>query len=147
MNDEPALPLPTPLLRFVALFNGGQCWESHEVLEGPWRAEGSEFYHGLILYASAFVHLQRGNAHGIVAQLEKARKALAQYEPEYLGVDVTLLRQDAIRLMAEVRRHRSEPPSLWTDRIDQPKLQLDTRRIRGTEPELGEVGSEYGDRP
>ncbi len=59
MSSRPA-PFPTALEAFVELFNQEAFWESHEVLEGPWRETRSDFYHGLILYASAFVHVQRG---------------------------------------------------------------------------------------
>ena len=70
--------LPQALHRFLELFNAREYWESHEVLEGPWREWGSDFYQGLILYASAFVHAQRGNPRGIRAQLEKAERKLAR---------------------------------------------------------------------
>ena len=43
--------LPQALHRFLELFNAREYWESHEVLEGPWREGGSDFYQGLILYA------------------------------------------------------------------------------------------------
>ena len=69
----------------MELFNQEAFWESHEVLEGPWRETGSDFYHGLILYASAFVHVQRGNPHGIGAQLVKAERFLQEFRPAYLG--------------------------------------------------------------
>jgi hypothetical protein len=62
--------LPEPLVDFVARFNAREFWESHEVLEIPWRTGRSEFYHGLILYASAFVH-------AILAEAERYRQRAA----------------------------------------------------------------------
>lgn len=51
----------------VALFNGGQFFECHEVLEQAWlSAQGAEklFLQGLIQVAVAFYHLRRGNFPG-----------------------------------------------------------------------------------
>ncbi|MFW6175509.1 MAG: DUF309 domain-containing protein, partial [Acidobacteriota bacterium] len=87
--------LPEPLLAFRDLFREGRYWESHEALEGAWRESRSELYHGLILYASAFVHAARDNAHGIVAQLDKTLDALSDHPDAYLGVDVAEIREHA----------------------------------------------------
>ncbi len=133
---EPASPFPTPLRRFQALFNAQEFWESHEVLEGPWREHGSDFYQGLILYASAFVHVQRDNPHGIAAQLRKARRALAPYEPAYLGVDTAAIRRHARELVQLVEETRTDPPDRWEERVGFPRLELRPGLIRGSEPEL-----------
>jgi len=85
----------SPLADFVRTFNAGRYWEAHEVLEAAWRESKSEFYHGLILYASAMVHVERGNAHGVTAQLGKAVRALAPYRPGHMGVDVEAIFRDA----------------------------------------------------
>lgn len=109
------------------------------MLEVPWRASGSGFYHGLILYASAFVHVKRDNAHGIAAQLRKAEDALRPYEPAYLGIDVRRIRRDAAALRRLVEADApSSPPSgkPWRDRIDFPRIHLDPDRLLGSEPEL-----------
>jgi uncharacterized protein len=120
--------LPAPFLRFVELFNAGSYWESHEVLEGPWREGRSEFYHGLILYASAFVHALRGNPRGVDAQLAKAERALAPFQPHYLGVDVAAVLASAAhcRALAGAGRTDARPPA----------LRLAPELLRGTEPEL-----------
>jgi len=126
-------PFPEPLRRFVELFNAEEFWESHEVLEGPWRAGRSQFYHGLILYASAFVHLQRKNAHGVGAQLRKARVALEGYAPAYLGVDVGEVLE---RCEAGERRVASGVgPATWAGWTP-PRLELRPDLLRGDEPEL-----------
>lgn len=124
-------PFPGPLVRFVELFNGRAFWESHEVLEGPWRQEGSAFYHGLILYASAFVHVQRNNAHGIAAQLQKAERTLAPFAPRYLGVHVSEILDRIGTAGDELKR---EVPVAF------PSIRLDPSRVRGDEPELGGPG-------
>ena len=128
--------LPQALHRFLELFNAREYWESHEVLEGPWRERGSDFYQGLILYASAFVHAQRGNPRGIVAQLVKAERKLAGYRPYYLGVDVDGVLAHAARCRELVERRRDEEARSWLGVADVPRLELDTRLVRGDEPEL-----------
>ncbi len=129
--------LPDVLLRFVELFNREEFWECHEVLEDAWRESGSDFYHGLILYASAFVHARRGNRHGILAQLEKATAEIAPYPPAYLGLDVAKIRRHAARCRRLVEA-RKEPPEgkTWTDVVPFLKLELTRGRIRGDESEL-----------
>lgn len=109
------------------------------MLESPWRRDGSDFYHGLILYASAFVHVKRDNAHGIAAQLRKAEAALRPYEPAYLGVDVQqiLERAAALRRCVEASDASGEDVERpWRDRVTFPRIQLDRKRLLGSEPEL-----------
>ncbi len=127
---------PTALERFVDLFNREEFWASHEVLEDDWRRVGSDFYQGLILYASAFVHAVRGNPHGIVAQLDKAEERLAQYSPSYLGVEVKALLEHAARCRRIVGEAGDLPRAEWERRIPFPRLRLRRELIRGDEPEL-----------
>lgn len=136
-RDGGEIALPPELVRFAELFRAGRFWDSHEVLEDPWRATGSTFYHGLILLASAWVHVGRENAHGIDAQLRKATEALDGLPPEYLGVDVAALRRAAVRGRSAVAEHRGDPPERWIERVPPPSLALDPGNVRGDEPELG----------
>ena len=128
--------IPQTFHRFLELFNAREYWESHEVLEGPWREAGSDFYQGLILYASAFVHAQRGNAHGVGAQLEKAERKLAAYRPCYLGIDVNTVLAHAARCREIVELRPDDDPRAWLRIADVPHLQLDAQLVRGDEPEL-----------
>lgn len=129
-------PFPQPLQRFVDLFNAEAFWESHEVLEGAWRAGRSSFYHGLILYASAWVHHGRRNAHGVGAQLRKARVALDGYPPAYLGVDVREVLERCVE--GERRVAGGVEPVRWKGWLP-PTLVLNPRLLRGDEVELGEA--------
>ena len=132
--------LPGALRRYVELVNEGEFWESHEALEGPWRETRSEFYHGLILYASAFVHARRGTPHGIVAQLEKAEEALHAYPDAYLGLDVAAIRDHARRTRTAVEARRGdrgqEEAVDWSRVVGWPALDPHPDRVRGDEPEL-----------
>jgi uncharacterized protein len=127
---------PRSLQRFVELFNHEAFWESHEVLEAPWRKAHSGFYKGLILLASAWVHVQRGNARGIEAQLRKSLRQLGPYRPAYLGVDVDAVLAHAEAALADVARHRGAEGHRWESLLPPPRLALEPERLRGDEPEL-----------
>jgi hypothetical protein len=65
----------------VALFNRGEYFEAHEVLETPWkRLRGAErdLYQGLIKAAAAFHHASRGKLRSALLLL---RRAVAQLGP------------------------------------------------------------------
>ena len=134
MSAHPTL-FPTALEAFVELFNQEAFWESHEVLEGPWRETRSDFYHGLILYASAFVHVQRGNVHGVRAQLVKAERALQAFGPNYLGVDVASILGQAAACRQAVEADPDETGGRWRQAIRYPTIELQSAHLRGDEPE------------
>src|SRR5690606_27554421 len=71
-------------------------------LEESWRALRSDFYQGLIIYASAFVHAQRGNPTGVRKQLAKVQRRLPPYRPHYLGIDVDEVLATTAHLLALV---------------------------------------------
>jgi predicted metal-dependent hydrolase len=124
--------MPTPpeaLLRFRDLFDRGQYWESHEVLEAEWRRTGSRFYHALILYASAWVHFSRRNRHGVLAQLRKAGPLLESYRPGYLGVDVEAILVDCEILRVNLEEGRFSEVT--------PRIRSREELFSGKEPELG----------
>ncbi|MEM6672477.1 MAG: DUF309 domain-containing protein [Planctomycetota bacterium] len=129
-GDAPIEP-PAALLAFLELFERGEYWESHEALEGPWRANRSALYKGLILYASAWVHWQRGNAHGVKAQLQKAREHLAVYPDRYLGIDVESVRAHCGEAQARVARGAG-----WEADVRPRALRVEPSWIRGDEAEL-----------
>lgn len=130
--------VPGVLRDFADLVRTGAYWESHEILEGPWRETGSDFLQGLILYASAFVHLKRENAHGVRAQLAKALAALEGYPEAYLGIDVKRVRDHA-RRTRKLLGPGGSPPAGWPERIERPEVTLRPERIRGDEPELAQL--------
>jgi hypothetical protein len=131
---------------FLRLFNAGAFWESHEALEPAWRETGSEFYHGLILFASAFVHVQRGNRHGIAAQLEKAQPFLERRCPHYLGLDVDKMLEHAAVSRHIVAENREAPDDAWEVLVPLPRLRYDPARVRGDEPELDHGSAAAPDR-
>ena len=83
--------------KFIALFNGKDFFEAHEVLEAVWMETGGtdkDFYKGLIQCAVAFVHLDRNNYKGATKLFRTACGYLRHFLPEYEGIDTQdLLRQ------------------------------------------------------
>lgn len=122
--------------RFLELFNQGSFWDSHEALEDAWRENGSEFYHALILYASAFVHVRRANRHGIAAQIAKAEPLLEARRPAYLGLDTDEMVRHGHVVRHIVAENRDAPEDAWDVLVPIPRLTFDPRRVRGDEPEL-----------
>jgi hypothetical protein len=133
--------IPPDLVRFARLWEEGDFWHCHEVLETPWRRNGSGFYKGLILLASAWVHHERGNVRGVRAQLRKALAVLDPYRPVYLGVDVERVVAHASATL-EITAEGSEDTgdSGWIRRIAPSSMPLDPSLIRGDEPELVDPG-------
>ncbi|MBE3599157.1 MAG: DUF309 domain-containing protein [Limnochordaceae bacterium] len=134
---------PEALVTFVDLFNTRRYWHAHEALEPEWRRTRSDFYRGLILYASAFVHAQRGNPSGVLHQLRKARERLARYAPSYLGLDVAAILEEAARVEARIAGQAGLPRGKeLRAMMEWPSLHLDANRYAGTEPELAMPGDE-----
>jgi uncharacterized protein len=80
--------------RGVELFNAGEFYECHEVLEDLWRPSeggGRFFLQSLIHFAVGFYHHQQGNRTGAELQLRKALAKLAGYLPVYRDIDTARL--------------------------------------------------------
>jgi predicted metal-dependent hydrolase len=125
---------------FLDLFNRGRFWDSHEALETAWRRTGSDFYHALILFASAFVHVDRGNRHGIAAQLGKAEPLFQRYRPAYLGLDIDRMIEHSATCRQLVAENPDVPPDAWSVLIPYPRLDYDPGRVTGDEAELKGTG-------
>src|SRR5580765_7758352 len=70
-------------LGYFELFNRGQFYDAHDVLEDLWlpvrqQPEGA-FFKGLIQLAGAFVHLQKDRLRPATALLKLARTNLERY--------------------------------------------------------------------
>ncbi len=105
---------PAALVHGVALFNQGDYWDCHEVLEDLWRDEPDPvryLYQGVLLVGVGLHHLQRGNRHGAVTKLRAGAALLAPYEPSCQGVDVTALRRAASAVLDIVEDTPAGRPS------------------------------------
>ena len=97
-----------PLLaRGIALFNHGEYFECHEVLEEAWTPERGPrrlFLQSLIHMAVGFYHHQRGNPPGALRQLRKGLRKLAAYLPACECVDTARLEREVLRALREMER-------------------------------------------
>jgi len=87
------------LLQGIGLFNDGEFFRCHEVLEEAWRLERGPrrlFLQALIHVAVGFYHSQRANNIGAVRQLRKGIGKLQAYAPYCEGVNTAQLYRDAL---------------------------------------------------
>ena len=87
------------LHRGIHLFNHGEFFECHEVLELAWTPERGPrrlFLQSLIHVAVGLYHAERGNPTGARRQLRKGLRKLAGYLPACEGVDTARLHRDAV---------------------------------------------------
>jgi uncharacterized protein len=81
--------------RGIALFNRGEFYEAHEVLEDVWRAAPVPeklFLQGLIQISVALYHHSQGNEAGAKSLLARGERNLAGYPEDYAGVLLKPLR-------------------------------------------------------
>ena len=85
---------PPALLEGIALFNRGEFFECHEVLEDLWREEDAPvraLYQGVIQIGVALHHLRRGNWRGAVKLLTAGTEKVARFLPRCQGLDTAAL--------------------------------------------------------
>src|SRR5215470_8865676 len=90
------------LKRGIELFNTGEFFECHEVLEEEWTPERGPrrlFLQALIHVAVGLYHLERGNPTGAIRQLRKGLRKLAGYLPVCEGIDTARLYNDALAVL------------------------------------------------
>ena len=86
----------------IQLFNDGEFFECHEVLEDLWRPMQGPcrlFLQAVIHFAVALYHYQQNNPAGARRQLRKSLKKLAGYLPEFEGVDTGRLYRQGVLLL------------------------------------------------
>jgi predicted metal-dependent hydrolase len=89
----------------IRLFNHGEFFECHEVLEAVWTPERGArrlFLQSLIHVAVGFYHHGRGNPLGAVRQLRKALHKLGVYLPECEGIDTARLYKEAEAVLRQI---------------------------------------------
>lgn len=111
------------------LYNAGQYWECHEVLEEVWleaRPEDKLFLQGLIQAAAAFhKYLVQKNAVGAIKLLTRALNKVTRYSDDYMGLDMETFKYGLSTCWREVielgQRHIEEfdaglvPALRWID--------------------------------
>lgn len=80
---------PPGYYRYFELFNAEEFWEAHEALEEIWQeTDDDKFLRGLIVFAAAFVHVQRNNPSGCRKVLEKCIAWLEPFAPSRWDLDL-----------------------------------------------------------
>ena len=97
---------PPHLFDAVRLFNEGQYWECHEVLEEVWLDTPYPqrfFWSALIKLAVGMHHAARRNPHGARVKIGDAVRLLPLFQPNFAGVDTATALSDALRLQQALR--------------------------------------------
>jgi len=93
------------LRRGIELFNAGEYFECHEVLELAWTPEHGPrrlFLQSLIHVAVGFYHWRKDNPLGACRQLRKALRKMGEYLPECEGVDTESLNREAGEVLRRI---------------------------------------------
>lgn len=91
--------------RGIELFNRGEFFECHEVLEEAWTPERGPrrlFLQSLIHVAVGFYHARRGNPVGACRQLRKALRKMAVYLPVCEGIHTEKLFSEARKVLEKI---------------------------------------------
>jgi predicted metal-dependent hydrolase len=98
--------------RGLDLFNRGEFFDAHEVLEDVWRAAPpaeKKFLQGLIQVAVGLHHHSRGNRVGARSLLARAHKNLSTYPARHGGIDLAGLRTQVERWVGALENEVSAP--------------------------------------
>lgn len=88
----------TKALRGLELFNHGEYFDAHELLEAAWNDEtglGRELYRAILQIAVAFLQIERGNYNGAMKMFLRVRQWIEPLPDRCRGVDVARLRREA----------------------------------------------------
>ena len=116
-------PLSAEALHGLELFNAGEYFEAHEVLEAAWNADltpGRELYRALLQTAVAYLQIERANYNGALKMFLRLRQWLAPLPDRCRGVDVARLRQDAFAAQAHLQALGPERIAEFDRRLFQP---------------------------
>ena len=104
--------LPELAQRGLELFNKGEYFEAHELLEEIWKEDitpGRELYRAVLQIAVAYLQITRRNYNGAIKMFWRSRQWIDPLPDECRGVDVAQLRKDArqvYRTLVDLGRER-----------------------------------------
>lgn len=96
----------------LELFNRGEFFDAHEVLEDVWRAAPAaekKFLQGLIQVAVGLHHHSRGNLAGARSLLARAHRNLSAYPGRHAGIDLAGLRARVEQWVAALENGKNVP--------------------------------------
>ena len=89
----------------IDLFNRGEFYDCHEVLEEVWtptKQPDRWFLQSLIHFAVGFYHHRNRNYIGATRQLRKGIKKIHGYLPEWDGVDTAAIEREARKCLQAI---------------------------------------------
>jgi sugar phosphate isomerase/epimerase len=105
-GDDPcAEPLPDGVRSGIALFNDGQYYEAHEVIEHEWHAERRSIrvlYQGILQIGVGLHHARGGNHRGAVLLLGDGIAKVGRFLPSCQGVQTAKLAVQAQRCLDQI---------------------------------------------
>ena len=114
--------------RGIAEFNQQEFYACHDTLEAVW-VEASEadkrFYQGILQVAVGCYHLSNDNLRGAIILLGEAVRRLRDYQPEYEGIDVEQLLQQAIALLQTLQQLKPEQTSYFFQQLQKQSPETD----------------------
>lgn len=102
-QDEP----PKLLLQGIELFNEGEYYECHEVIEHAWNDETGSvriMFQGILQVGVACHHVQNRNWRGAMKLLQRSIPKIQRFAPHCMGIDLAKLLADAEAIQAELLR-------------------------------------------
>ncbi len=106
-----AEPLPARALEAIRLFNAGEYYLQHDVLEALWRDEPRpirNLYQGVLQVGVAYYQALQGNRRGALKMLRRSARWLDGLPDVCQGVDVAALRADSARVQAALLALRDD---------------------------------------
>ncbi len=97
----------------IQLFNAGEFFACHDVLEDLWTdtvCPERSFLQGMIQLAVALHHFEEGNLGGAMRLYRSSCVTLQEYEPVFSGVAVARLLNDVQRCFSELDQPHADYP-------------------------------------
>lgn len=112
---------PPPLLQEgIRLFNQGDYFECHEIIEDAWNEEADSvrvMYQGILQIGVACHHIKNKNWRGAMKVLERGVPKIGRFAPSCMGINIAQLLSDAAAIRQELLRLGPD----WQDEFD-PRL-------------------------
>ncbi|MFT4041121.1 MAG: DUF309 domain-containing protein [Thermomicrobiales bacterium] len=97
---------PPGVLEGIRLFNAGDYYDAHEVIEHEWHAETRpirRLYQGILQIGVGFLHAKRGNHTGALLLLNDGIEKTCEFTPHCLGIDTSRLAAESQVALEQIR--------------------------------------------